>query len=126
MRLSKAHCLEMNMLRQRKSRGYITRQSRVRGPSMTPRMVRGDHLRRHVWSGRPCMAPWMVRGPCNPSWMVRGDLVWRKGTYGVITGPAGPTVWGDHIWHDITPSQLCVASIESELVCEMNEFDGHY
>ena len=41
MRLSKAHCLKWTCGAEDNPGIYITRQSRVRGPTMAPRMVRG-------------------------------------------------------------------------------------
>ena len=77
MRLSKAHCLEMNLLRRRNS-----------GDTIHGRVESGDH-------------PW------HPEWSLvtmygamdgRGDLVWRNGTiHGTVDGPAGLIVGGPYM-----------------------------
>ena len=91
MRLSKAHCLEMNLRHRRKSGGYITRQSRVRGPSMAPRMVRaseGTIYGAMFGPGGPCIAE--GDDPRHRRWSGRTN---RR---------------GDHIWHDIRMCRILI------------------
>ena len=83
MRLSKAHCLE-------KSRGYITRQSRVREPSMEPEWSEVTIYGTLFGPGGPCLATWMVRG--DHVWRLggRGHHVWRhRWSGGTLHGGSG-------------------------------------
>ena len=98
MRLSKAHCQEMNLQCRRKS-----------GDTLHGKVESGDHLRRHVWSEGDHV--WHHGWSGETMYGVMdgpGVLEWRKGTihgtvegprtiHGAVYGPAGPPVGGSYM-----------------------------
>ena len=111
MRLSKSHCLEVNLRRRRKSGGYITRQSRVRGPSMQPRIDLGDHLRTHGWSGGTNIGVYLGAWPAllgasqaliEVVRCLKCDSIWVPGWHLILYQVSGPEIVDKSLFQFLT------------------------